>query len=40
MKKVDEEQVSLFSMIYDEFKINKPIRLIELFAGYGSQSLA
>lgn len=40
MKKVDEEQVSLFSMIYDEFKITKPIRLIELFAGYGSQSLA
>lgn len=24
----------------EEFKINKPIRLIELFAGYGSQSLA
>lgn len=40
MKKVDEEQISLFSMIYDEFKITKPIRLIELFAGYGSQSLA
>ena len=27
-------------MLYEEFKINKPIRLIELFAGYGSQALA
>ena len=27
-------------MIYPTFKIDKPIRLIELFAGYGSQALA
>ena len=27
-------------MLYPTFKIDKPIRLIELFAGYGSQALA
>lgn len=27
-------------MLYPTFKITKPIRLIELFAGYGSQALA
>ena len=32
-------QVSLFDG-ESKFKINKPIRLIELFAGYGSQALA
>lgn len=32
-------QISLFDGSV-EFKINKPIRLIELFAGYGSQALA
>ena len=32
-------QISLFDGS-QRFKINKPIRLIELFAGYGSQALA
>ena len=27
-------------MLYPTYKITKPIRLIELFAGYGSQALA
>lgn len=35
------EQLSLFNLPNNEkYKITKPIRLIELFAGYGSQSLA
>ena len=34
------EHFSIFDYIYEEFKINKPIRLIEFFAGYGSQALA
>ena len=34
------EQINLFECLYDNYKINKPIRLIELFAGYGSQALA
>ena len=33
-------QLSIFDVIYPKFKIDKPIRLIELFAGYGSQALA
>ena len=33
-------QLSIFDIIYPKFKIDKPIRLIELFAGYGSQALA
>lgn len=32
-------QISLFDGS-QRFKIDKPIRLIELFAGYGSQALA
>lgn len=32
-------QISMFDGV-KPFKINKPIRLIELFGGYGSQSLA
>lgn len=32
-------QVSLFDG-HEKFKIDKPIRLIELFSGYGSQALA
>ncbi len=35
-----EGQTNIFEMIYPNFKIDKPIRLIELFAGYGSQALA
>lgn len=33
-------QPSLFQATYDDYKVAKPIRLIEFFAGYGSQSLA
>lgn len=33
-------QTSIFDEIYPQYKITKPIRLIELFAGYGSQALA
>ena len=35
-------QISLFDIINNrkQFKIDKPIRLIELFAGYGSQHFA
>lgn len=34
------EQLTIFDELCDEFKITKPIRLIELFAGYGSQAMA
>lgn len=34
------EQLSIFDLMSSEFKIDKPVRLIELFAGYGSQALA
>lgn len=34
------EQINLFEMLYNPIKITKPIRLIECFAGYGSQPLA
>jgi len=33
-------QLTLFDVMYPTFKINKPIRLIELFAGVGSQAMA
>ena len=33
-------QVSIFDILYDPFKINKPIRLIEFFSGIGSQAKA
>jgi DNA (cytosine-5)-methyltransferase 1 len=33
-------QQSIFDIMFPKFKITKPIRLIELFAGYGSQALA
>lgn len=33
-------QTSIFDMLFPKYKITKPIRLIELFAGYGSQYLA
>lgn len=33
-------QTTIFDFIYPKYKIKKPIRLIELFAGYGSQYLA
>ena len=34
------EQMTLFDFTMPTVKIDKPIRLIELFAGYGSQSMA
>jgi DNA (cytosine-5)-methyltransferase 1 len=34
------EQLGLFDEEYPQYKIDKPIRLIELFAGIGSQSMA
>lgn len=34
------EQLSLFNIGKKEITITKPIRLIELFAGYGSQAMA
>ena len=34
------EQMNIFECLYQPFKTNKKIRLIELFAGYGSQALA
>jgi len=33
-------QLSLYDIEYEKYKITKPIRLIELFSGYGSQALA
>ena len=33
-------QYSIFDIIYPKYKMTKPIRLIELFGGYGSQALA
>ena len=32
--------MSIFDYMYPKYKITKPIRLIELFSGYGSQALA
>ena len=34
------ENLNIFECLYDDYKITKPIRLIELFSGYGSQALA
>ena len=33
-------QSTIFEMLYETYKIKKPIRLIEFFSGYGSQALA
>lgn len=35
-----ENNISIFEILYQNYKINKPIRLIELFAGIGSQAMA
>lgn len=35
-----ENQTTIFDILYPKKKITKPIRLIECFAGYGSQALA
>lgn len=34
------DNFNIFELLYETYKIDKPIRLIELFAGYGSQALA
>jgi len=34
------QEQTIFDLLYPKFKIDKPIRLIELFSGYGSQALA
>lgn len=34
------EQLDIFSLTRPAFQIDKPIRLIELFAGIGSQAMA
>ena len=39
-RKIKMEQLTLFDTLWETYKIKKPIRLIELFAGYGSQRLA
>lgn len=35
-----ERQMNIFDLTLPIFKIDKPIRLIELFAGVGSQAMA
>lgn len=40
MNNSDYLQSTIYDFLYNEFKITKPIRIIELFAGYGSQFLA
>lgn len=34
------DQLNIFDIMYEDFKITKKIRLIELFAGVGSQAMA
>lgn len=34
------KEQTIFDLLYPKYQIKKPIRLIELFAGYGSQALA
>lgn len=34
------KQTTIFDLLYEDYKITKPIRLIELFAGVGSQAMA
>ena len=34
------DTMTIFDYLYPKYKITKPIRLIEFFAGYGSQALA
>ena len=40
MKNMRAEQICMFELLDEKPKITKPIRLIEFFAGYGSQNLA
>ena len=34
------DQISMFDLMYPTFKVTNPVRLIELFAGVGSQAMA
>ena len=34
------QEQTIFDLMYSKFKIDRPIRLIEFFGGYGSQALA
>lgn len=38
--KIMDEQLDIFNSGKESFKFKKPIKVIELFAGYGSQMLA
>lgn len=40
MENINEQQLTIFDELCEEVKITKQIRLIELFAGYGSQAMA
>lgn len=40
MEDINGIQMSIFDEIISEFKVNKPLKLIELFAGVGSQAKA
>jgi DNA (cytosine-5)-methyltransferase 1 len=35
-----QQQASIFEFLYDQYRIDKPIRLIELFSGIGAQAKA
>jgi len=35
-----DEQITMFDLLMPTFKIDKPIRLIELFGGIGAQAMA
>ena len=40
MKHYDYDQITIFDLTLPQFQIDRPIRLIELFAGIGSQAMA
>ena len=40
MENTNSHQLTIFDELCEEVKITKPIRLIELFSGYGSQAMA
>lgn len=33
-------QITIFDVMYENFKIAKPIRLVEIFSGIGAQAMA
>lgn len=34
------DQITMFDLMYEPYKIRKPVRLVEIFSGYGSQAMA